>query len=296
MVAVHDSPWALLLLLPLITYFLARFAFYYSRKALGREVPFDREMSERGHSLLIGASVRQVYAWSLQPFVRVLAKARVQPNTLTIACFVLSALAGALIAVGAVALGGVIGLLGASLDYFDGRIARMSGQVTASGGFLDSTLDRYGEVAFLAGAAALFRASPLTLTACLLALGASGIVSYARAKAESLGVELKSGLMQRPERVVMFCFGACSSTALDPLLPLALRGQHGVFSAVLILLACLTTHTSVSRTAAGFQALRRAEARHRYAGSAPSAPRAGALRDGSVAAYAPHPRRRGLGR
>jgi phosphatidylglycerophosphate synthase len=292
MAAVYDSPWALLLLVPLLSYFLARFAFYYSLKALGREVPFDREMSERGHSLLLGRSVRQVYAWSLQPFVRVLARARVQPNTLTVTCFALSAVAGLLIAVGAVALGGVVGLLGASLDYFDGRIARMSGQTTSSGGFLDSTLDRYGEVAFLAGAAVLFRNSPLTLTACLLALGASGIISYARAKAESLGVELKSGLMQRPERVVMFCFGACFSPLLDGLLPLTLRGQHVVFSITLLLLALLTTHTSVSRTLAGFLALRRAEAQRRYVGSAPSAPRADALRDESVAAYAPHPRRR----
>jgi CDP-diacylglycerol--glycerol-3-phosphate 3-phosphatidyltransferase len=255
-----DSPWALLLIAPFLLYFLARFISYYVIKFLGREVPFDREMSERGQSVLLGQSVRQVYAWSLQPFVRVLAKARVRPNTLTVSCFVLSALAGVCIASGAVTLGGAIGLLGSSLDYFDGRIARMSGQATRSGGFLDSTLDRYAEVAFLSGAAVLFRASPWTLTACLLALGSGGIVSYTRAKAESLGIELKSGLMQRPERVVMFCFGASFCSSLDRLLPLAARGQHLVFAAVLTVLAVLTTHTSASRTASGFGALRRAEA------------------------------------
>jgi phosphatidylglycerophosphate synthase len=258
----HDSPWPLLLLAPLLSYFFLRLAFYSVWKLLGRELPFDQEMQERGRSILLGHSVRQVYAWSLRPFVRVLARARVRPNTLTISCFLLSALAGVCIALGAATLGGVIGLVGSSLDYFDGRIARISGQATRSGGFLDSTLDRYCEVAFLAGAALLFRDSPWTLTACLLALGSGGIVSYTRAKAESLGIELKSGLMQRPERVVMFCFGACFGALLDGLLPQQLRGQRLVFSAVIFVLAVLTTHTSWSRTASGFAALRRAEQAH----------------------------------
>lgn len=256
----YESPWSLLLLAPFLSYFAGRFLFYYTLKLLGRELPFDREMKERGDSVLIGQSVRQVYAWSLQPFVRVLAKARVRPNTLTIMCFVLSAAAGVAIALGATTLGGVIGMFGVSLDYFDGRIARMSGQVTRSGGFLDSTLDRFGEVAFLAGAAVLFRQQPWTLLACLLALGSGGIVSYTRAKAESLGIELKSGLMQRPERVVMFCFGASFCELLDRYLPLTLQHQRMIFAGVLYVLAVLTTHTSVSRTAAGFAALRRAEA------------------------------------
>ena len=107
----------------------------------------------------------------------------------------------------------------------------------------------------------LFRDSPLTLTACLLALGSGGIVSYTRAKAESLGIELKSGLMQRPERVVMFCFGACFCFVLDPLVAARVtRPATWCSRATLALLALLTTHTSASRTASGFAALRRAEA------------------------------------
>jgi CDP-diacylglycerol--glycerol-3-phosphate 3-phosphatidyltransferase len=216
-------------------------------------------MHDRGRSILLGHSVRQVYAWSLHPFVHVLAKARVWPNALTVSCFLLSLLAGVCVALGAVTLGGVIGLLGSALDYFDGRVARMSDAVTRSGTFLDSTLDRYCEVAFFAGAAFLFRDSPWTLFACLLALGSGGIVSYTRAKAESLGIELKSGLMQRPERVVMFCFGACLGALLDGVLPPQLRGQRWFFSAVIVVLSVLTTHTAWLRTASGFAALRRAE-------------------------------------
>ncbi len=254
-----DSPWPLLLLAPALLYFTLRFAAYWALVLLGRELPFDAEMHQRGKSLLLGHSLRQVYAWSLQPLARLLARARVRPNLLSVLCFLLSLAAGALIALGAVTLGGVVGLFGSSLDYFDGRVARLSGQVTRAGAFLDSTLDRYCEVAFLAGAALLFRASPWTLGACLLALGSGGIVSYTRAKAESLGVELKSGLMQRPERVVLFCFGASFGALLDGLLPPPLQGRRLVFGTLLFVLAVLTTHTACARTASGLAALRRAE-------------------------------------
>ena len=254
-----DRPWPLLLIAPFLIYFALRFLYYSSLRALGRELPFDLEMKERGQSVLLGQSVRQVYAWSLQPFVRVLAKVRVHPNTLTVACFVVSLAAGVLVALGAVTLGGVVGLFGVSLDYFDGRIARMSGQATRSGGFLDSTLDRFGEVAFFGGAALVFRGSPWVLTACLFALGSGGIVSYTRAKAESLGIELKSGLMQRPERVVLFCFGASFSLLLDGHLPLAWQGQRAIFAGALYVLGALTTLTAAQRTTDGFAALRRSE-------------------------------------
>ena len=257
-----DRAWPLLLIAPFLLYFALRFAFYAALALLGRELPLDQEMKQRGQSLLLGQSVRQVYAWSLHPFVRVLARARVRPSALTAACFLLSLAAGVLIALGAVTLGGVVGLFGSSLDYFDGRIARMSGQVTRSGSFLDSVLDRFGEVAFFAGAALLFRGSPWVLTACLCALGAGGIVSYARAKAESLGIELKSGLMQRPERVVLFCFGAAFSLVLDGWLPLAWQGQHAIFAGALCVLGALTTLTSWTRTLTGYAALRRHEGPH----------------------------------
>jgi phosphatidylglycerophosphate synthase len=254
-----DRAWPLLLIAPFLLYFALRFAYYSGLRALGRELPFDLEMKQRGQSVLLGQSVRQVYAWSLQPFVRVMARARVNPNALTVACFVLSFAAGVLIALGAVTLGGVVGLFGVSLDYFDGRIARMTGQSTRSGGFLDSTLDRFGEVAFFGGAALFFRGSPWVLTACLFALGSGGIVSYTRAKAESLGIELKSGLMQRPERVVLFCFGASFSSLCDGWLPAGWQGQHDIFAGALYVLGGLTTLTSWQRTLDGFAELRRIE-------------------------------------
>jgi CDP-diacylglycerol--glycerol-3-phosphate 3-phosphatidyltransferase len=251
--------WALLAIAPFLAYFALRFAWYGALTLLGRERPFDQETKDRGTSLLLGQTVRQVYAWSIEPLVRLLTRARVRPNALTVACFLLSATAGVAIALGAVTLGGVIGFFGVSLDYFDGRIARRLGESTRAGGFLDSTLDRFGEVAFFSGAAIHFRQSPWVLAACLLLLGSGGIVSYTRAKAESLGIELQSGLMQRAERVVLFCSGASFGALCDGFLPETLRGQSLVFAGVLCLLAVLTTHTAIGRTLRAFVLLSRAE-------------------------------------
>jgi CDP-diacylglycerol---glycerol-3-phosphate 3-phosphatidyltransferase len=258
----EDSAWPLILLLPFGMYFVGCSAAYMVRTWLGRELPFDPEMAARGRSVLLGRSVRQVGAWSLRPLVGWLAAARIGPNGLTIAALLVSLVAGVLIGLGAVTLGGVFGLVAASLDYFDGRIARLSARVSRAGSFLDSTLDRYGEVALLGGAVVLFRDSIGMLIACLVALGSSGVVSYARAKAETLGVQLRSGLMQRPERLLLFCLGACAGSALEPLLPEAAQGRHAIFAAAIALLAVLTTHTALHRTSLGFRALRdRAEVR-----------------------------------
>ena len=244
---------------PALAVVWARFAYCVALRRLGKGVPFDQETLERGQSLLLGQSVRQAFVWSVAPIVRALVSARVGPNALTLVCMVLSLAAGTLIACGAVTLGGVIGLCAVSFDYFDGRVARLTDRATRAGAFLDSTLDRYGEVAFLSGAAVLFRESLWALAACLVALGAGGIVSYTRAKAEALGTTLESGLMQRPERVTLFCLAASFGTALDGLLPVLLRGQRLVFAAMLCLIALLTVHNAVMRTVNGYSRLRRAE-------------------------------------
>lgn len=257
--ALQDSAWPMFVAAPALALVWARFAYCAALRRLGKRVPFDQETQDRGQSLLIGQSMRQAFVWSVAPIVNALVSARVGPNALTLVCMILSLAAGTLIACGAVTLGGVIGLCAVCFDYFDGRVARLTGRATRAGAFLDSTLDRYGEVAFLSGAAVLFRDSLWALAACLVALGAGGIVSYTRAKAEALGICLESGLMQRPERVMLFCFGASFGPALDGLVPVSLRGQSPVFAAMICVLAVLTLHNAVMRTVNGYRSLRRAD-------------------------------------
>jgi CDP-diacylglycerol---glycerol-3-phosphate 3-phosphatidyltransferase len=260
-----DSAWPLLALLPYAAYFGACLALRAWRKAMGRTPASDAEMQARGHSLLLGAAVRQAGASSLQPLASWLIRSRVRPNTLTMLSFATALAAGTAIGFGALTLGGVLGLLSCSLDYFDGRIARLSARVSRAGGFLDSTLDRYGEAAFLGGAAVLLRDSLWSFCACLLAMASGSVVSYARAKAESLGVELRSGLMQRPERVLLFCFGACVSTALDGLLPMTVQQRHAIFATTIGALALSTTQTALQRIIGGFIALERDDQSHNRA-------------------------------
>ena len=114
------------------------------------------------------------------------------------------ALAALLLGLGWLSLGGWVFLAAGSLDFVDGRVARATGRASRAGAFLDSTLDRVGELLVFGGLAVTFRDSP-ALLAALAAAGASLLVSYARARGEALGAgeAAKVGGMQRPERVVV---------------------------------------------------------------------------------------------
>ncbi|MDY7092482.1 MAG: CDP-alcohol phosphatidyltransferase family protein [Acidobacteriota bacterium] len=248
---------ALVLIAPPALLFFARFAQYYLLRLFRRRAPKDEEMLRRGESVFLGQSLRQAFAFSMAPIFGILRKANIHPNTLTLVCLLVSCGAAALIARGDLVLGGLYGLLGSSLDYLDGRMARLTGRASKAGGFLDSTLDRYSDIAFLSGAAVLFRDSVPMLVASLLALGSGGVISYTRAKAESLGGTLTVGLMQRPERIVLFCLGALLDPVVDPWLPTSWQGHHALFATAIVILAVLSTWTAVHRTIAGFQDLRK---------------------------------------
>jgi phosphatidylinositol phosphate synthase len=246
---------AIAVLAPFFAYFFLRLIQYFLFPALGKKVPVDKEMLARGESVLLGQALRQAFAWSTEPLCRLLERVRIKPNTLTLLSFAAAVAAGVLIALGEVALGGALALAGSSLDYFDGRVARRTGRTSKAGAFLDSTLDRYSDVALLSGAAVLFRDTVPVLVACLVGMGSTVAISYTRAKVESLGGELKVGLMQRAERVVLFCVGALASPFVDPLLAADRQGRHLFFAGVLVLLAVLSAITTVHRTVIGFRRL-----------------------------------------
>src|SRR5207237_8606272 len=107
-----------------------------------------------------------------------------------------------------------------------GRVARRGGMVTTFGAFFDSTLDRVGEAALFSGIAIYFLRGgvapgrvTLAVAACIVALTASLLVSYTRARAEGLGLSVKVGIAQRAERVLLLgaptmFFGAGNRGAL----------------------------------------------------------------------------------
>ena len=155
--------------------------------------------------------------WLLYRIVHGLALTRISPNALT--------LIGLLINIGAAILFGFANaenqrrmfvyaglvIIGAGIfDMGDGRVARATNQVTQFGGFFDSVIDRYSDVALFFGLLVYYARANRFLYVVITALVmvSSVLVSYARARAESLIPSCKVGFMERPERIVLIIIGA----------------------------------------------------------------------------------------
>lgn len=157
---------------------------------------------------------QKLYFRALNPIVNFLAKLEVNPNWFTTLGFVLNVAGAFALIFGFIRLAGVFILIGGVCDTLDGNIARATGRGSKFGALYDSTMDRFSEYLMFLGAAIYFirtdqfATQVLTSIAVLLALGGSIMVSYVRARSESLNLECKIGIMQRPERVFYIGFGA----------------------------------------------------------------------------------------
>jgi CDP-diacylglycerol--glycerol-3-phosphate 3-phosphatidyltransferase len=132
----------------------------------------------------------------------------VRPNTLTTIGTVLVLVSALAYGQGHIRAGGVLLLLSGIVDTLDGAVARANQMVTKFGAFFDSTLDRVGDGATFMGIAMYLLQAPdvayrsLAVATCMVAIIASLIVSYARARAEGLGLDCTVGIAQRAERIV----------------------------------------------------------------------------------------------
>ncbi len=154
--------------------------------------------------------VKDGFVRLLGPLARLLITSGVHPNTITTVGTLVVVGSGVAFGTGAVRLGGSLLLISGILDLLDGQVARQGGKITAFGAFYDSTLDRIGEAAVFAGLIFYFSSGPLpadmkprALAVGLVALVASLLVSYTRARAEALGVENKVGIAPRAERILL---------------------------------------------------------------------------------------------
>jgi CDP-diacylglycerol--glycerol-3-phosphate 3-phosphatidyltransferase len=140
----------------------------------------------------------------LDPVVEVLDRARFRPTAITLAGLALAAAAGGAIAAHRLHLGALCLILSALCDILDGQLARRQGRVSRTGAFLDSCMDRLAEGAVFVGLAVyLMPSGPIWVALAVLGLVASTMVSYARARAEGLGLDGKVGVLERPERLVV---------------------------------------------------------------------------------------------
>src|SRR5579884_2080729 len=138
-----------------------------------------------------------------------LIESRLTPNAISMTGFVLNLAAAGLVIGRLFFLGGVAFIVGSIMDTLDGRYSRMSGKGTPFGAFLDSTLDRIEEGIVLTAVAGYFalHGHRVAAAAVVVAVLASLMVSYTRARAEALGVECKVGIATRPVRVVILSIG-----------------------------------------------------------------------------------------
>ena len=138
-----------------------------------------------------------------------LIESRLTPNAISVAGLILCVIAAILIWESHWVLGGLAYTVGSFCDALDGRYSRMSGKGSPFGAFLDSTLDRIEEGIVLVAVAAQFsrRGDEIGVAAAVLAVLASIMVSYTRARAEALGVECKIGIADRAVRVVILAVG-----------------------------------------------------------------------------------------
>src|SRR6202789_2694600 len=147
--------------------------------------------------------------WLLRHVVSGLAATGITPNMFTFLGLAVNSWAAALFAMGRFRQAAAVLFLAAFLDMADGQVARRVGRVTAFGAFLDSTLDRYADLALYMGLVVhytLIGRNPYMILAAV-AMASSFMVSYSRARAESLIPSCKVGFMERPERLVLLILG-----------------------------------------------------------------------------------------
>lgn len=147
--------------------------------------------------------------WLTDPIVGVLAGVGVTPNMLTLAGVLGNAGAAALAARGDFLPAGIVMLAASSLDLLDGALARATGKVTRFGSVFDAVMDRVSEAAVLFGLLYYFsdrggREEELLIFAALVA---SFLVSYTRARAETVDIPMREGLFGRAERVLLLGIG-----------------------------------------------------------------------------------------
>ena len=144
-----------------------------------------------------------------RPLARFLGSIGLSPNKISVLGLLLSGATAYVLGIGLFLVGGILLLVASVLDMADGALARLTGKATPFGGLLDSTADRVSEAVVFLGLL-VFYLDPLSSTGVLLvntALVGSFMVSYLRAKGDSLGVDCQVGIMTRPERVLVLAVG-----------------------------------------------------------------------------------------
>jgi phosphatidylinositol phosphate synthase len=235
-------PNALAVFLVVLAAALGSMAFFAARGS-GRDADAER----KGAQFLLGAGDFLVhwFMWVLRPLDLLSLRLGLTPDAFNFAGLFCGALSGLLIGAGRVELGGWAIALGGVCDIMDGRMARARKLDSPYGKFIDSTLDRFVEVFAFLGFAVFLRGWTVGPFLAAAALAGSLLVSYTRARGESLGVLCKEGLMQRAERLVLTCLACLLDGAVSARLG---RPPGALIVGVLAVIALGTFATAAYRT------------------------------------------------
>ncbi len=159
---------------------------------------------------------------AVRPIGAALRKTGISPDVLTVIGMLTGIAAAVAVGSGRLLLGLVLVILAALPDLLDGAVAKATDTSSQRGAFFDSTVDRVTDT-FLLGGIAWYFATDDQFSGQLAMLpfaiaGVSSLISYQRAKAESLGIDAKGGLMERAERIIAICVGLAFSQLLIPIL------------------------------------------------------------------------------
>jgi phosphatidylinositol phosphate synthase len=214
-----------------------------------------------GNQSLVSNEARDRLRGVARPVALALGRLGLTPNALTLIGFLGTCVAAAAAAAQWWLAAGILVIAFGIFDMFDGALARATGKTSQFGAFLDSTLDRTGENLVYGGiviGAAWVHAYPVAFLAAL-AMAFSSVVTYARAKAEVVGLSGDVGVAPRPERLVLLAVGLIAAAVFGGVQPLEMFGRNeglgtsvdatGTFilSAALGLITILSAITVVQR-------------------------------------------------
>lgn len=219
--------------------------------------PKDPNIPKFSHKTFIGLFLREYGYWSTYPFVYVFIKLKITPNTLTIIAPFIAIISAFFYYKGEFANAGWILIASGILDFLDGRLARSTNQITKEGAYLDSNMDRYSDGIIFAGIALYFRNNLFMLIVTILSIIGTEITSYAKARGEINGINIKIGLMQRTERFVLLWV----VSIFHPFIMILLN-RYGITEEypiiiALLLMAVLTNYTAIVRIIYVFKEIRK---------------------------------------
>ncbi len=228
--------------------FLAAFVAFAVKSAVHGRPRSDR-VEKAGGSVLLSKYVMEYGLWVFGPLTRTAIRLSIHPDVFSWASLALHLFAAWLIAEGTFGLGAWALVFGAFCDALDGAVARARGIASDAGEVLDAAIDRWAEMAVFFGYAWYYRSLWWGfLLACAACAGAV-MVSYARAKGESFGIDAAMGLMQRHERAVWLAVSTILSALWELWQPSSGFARHPLVLFSLAVIAVLANWTGWKRTA-----------------------------------------------